>query len=556
MEQQQQQQYRHHTPPPAVMWLGGGDATSTPPPPPPTWHHNQPQHSEGDEGWQPPSRRASLIASLARQDSAVDPPASVRQRSSRTPSVPSLTHGSSCGWEWESEQVQTPQYAAPAAPLSRTYGESSRPSSRASFEACPLPYEYGGPAAAAAMLRNWVPERPVMPRWPVIAPRPINQTLVRHDSGGAGSLPDPQHSYELPAVPQAEAPSITCSTAGIDLNSASAHTQEISFVDPSLHRSPILVLRVPNALRTCEIIKKWLYLCCAERLVSGNIRMEAQDLHLLDRTKAAHLVLLENAAHLDNDPRQPLAILALLVKSDPKIRWFYTPQHPGKLLRFLTSEACLANSGISLHPHSTKHTALYIFLRQAFTAALEILQHPDFLLAETLTDYSPSIASPSTALTRLTETLSALTHSAIHLTPSTPPPQDRYSPVLPLPEHHLAAAISLPSSAYLLLKRRFFAAFWQDLLANRERIGDGRRKVRSETAHEAWLMGYEGLVFGKGAKGGKEGKGRRLMGKEARRLVVGWRVLGFLREERYLGWLGGGGMLEDAGAEEAGDEKA
>ncbi|KAK0883306.1 hypothetical protein LTR87_002814 [Friedmanniomyces endolithicus] len=542
-QQQQQQQYKHHTPPPALMWLASGDATSTPPPPPPASHYNQPQQSGGDEVWQPPSRRASLIASFARQESAVDPP----------------TYNSSCAWDWESEQAQTPQYAVQAAPLPRGYGESPRRSSGASVEACPPPYEYGGPAAASAMLRNWVPDRPVMPRWPAIAPRPVSQTLVRHDSGRAESETDHHHSYKLPATPEEQAPSITCSTAGIDLNSASARTLEISFVDPALHHSPILVLRTPNPLRTCEVIKKWLYLCSAERIVSGNIRMEAQDLHLLDRTKPAHLVLLENAAHLDSDPRKPLAILALLVKSDTKIRWFYSPQHPAKLLRFLTSEACLADSGISLQPHSPKHTTLYIFLRQAFTDALEIPQHSDFLLAETLTDYSPSIASPSTALPRLAEILSTLTHSALTLTPTSPPPGDRYSPLLPLPplpEQHLASALSLPSSAYLLLKRRFFAAFWRDLLANRERIGDGRRKVRSEVVHEAWLVGYEGLVFGRGAKGGKEGRERRLMGKEARRLVVGWRVFGFLREERFLGWLGGGGMLEDAGAEEAGEEEA
>ncbi|KAK0892170.1 hypothetical protein LTR91_012064 [Friedmanniomyces endolithicus] len=553
---EQQQQYQHHKPPPAVMWLGGGDATSTPPPPLPASHHNQPQQLGGEEVWQPPSRRASLIASFARQDSVVDPPASVRQRSSRTPSIPSLTHDLSSAWGLESERTWTPQYAVHAAPLPRGYGESPRRSSGASVEACPPPYGYGGPAAASAMLRNWVPDRPVMPRWPAIAPRPVNQTLMRHDSGAAESDTDRHHSHILPTTPEEEAPSVTCSTAGIDLNSASARTLEISFVDPALHHSPILVLRTQNPIRTCEVIKKWLYLCSAERIVSGNIRVEAQDLHLLDRTKPAHLVLLENAAHLDSDPPKPLAILALLVKSDSKIRWFYTPQHPAKLLRFLSSEACLADSGISLHPHSTKHTTLYIFLRQAFTNALEIPQHPDFLFAETLTDYSPSISSPSTALTRLSETLSSLTHSALTLTPSTPPPQDRYSPLLPLPEQHLAAALSLPSSAYLLLKRRFFAAFWRDLLANRERIGDGRRKVRSEVAHEAWLVGYEGLVFGRGGKRGKEGRGRRLMGKEARRLVVGWRVMGFLKEERYLGWLGGGGMLEDAGAEEAGEEEA
>ncbi|KAK1078475.1 hypothetical protein LTR33_007208, partial [Friedmanniomyces endolithicus] len=271
MEQQQQQQYKHHTPPPALMWLASGDATSTPPPPPPASHYNQPQQSGGDEVWQPPSRRASLIASFARQESAVDPPTYVRQRNSRTSSIPSLTQDSSCAWDWESEQAQTPQYAVQAAPLPRGYGESPRRSSGASVEACPPPYEYGGPAAASAMLRNWVPDRPVMPRWPAIAPRPVSQTLVRHDSGRAESETDHHHSYKLPATPEEQAPSITCSTAGIDLNSASARTLEISFVDPALHHSPILVLRTPNPLRTCEVIKKWLYLCSAERIVSGNI---------------------------------------------------------------------------------------------------------------------------------------------------------------------------------------------------------------------------------------------------------------------------------------------
>ncbi|TKA77903.1 hypothetical protein B0A55_03347 [Friedmanniomyces simplex] len=531
------------------MWFGKPldppAAFSAPPPPPPEPPDldHPPPFQQTEDVWQPPSRRASLLASL-RNDSVVDPPLLARRRSSRTPSIPSLTQDSSCAWDRHSDRLRTPQYPVEASPQS--HGKLLRRSSGGGIEAYPLQHNHK--IIAASSPQGPLPDSSHTPQYPVKAPG-SSRPHVRHGSSGAERLTDHQQPYNPASTPPQEAPSITCSAAGIDLNSASALTPNISFVDPDLHHSPILVVGTSRPLRACEVIKKWLYFCSAELAASGNLRMETQDLHLLDQTKPAHLVLLESAADFDGDPRRPIAILALFSKDDSSVRWFYTLLHCGELLRLLGQKACLAEEGIALHPQGKQHRTLFVFLQQAFTQAIEIPHHPDFLAAQQLTDYCPSIADPETALTRLSQALSTITHAPVLLTPSSIPPADRYSPHLPLPERQLAHLLSLPSSAYLLLKRRFFHDFWSDLLAKRERIGDRRKKVRTEAAHEAWLVSYEGLVQPRGGKE-KEKAERKLKGKEAKRLVVGWRVLGFLEEKRFLGWLKGGGLLEDAVAEE------
>lgn len=285
---------------------------------------------------------------------------------------------------------------------------------------------------------------------------------------------------------------------------------------------------------TCLIIKKWLLGRFTHPSLSapGILRMESQNLHRLTSKTAGRLLVLDHACHFSGDPRRPITILALVIPHDDSIRWFYTILPLDEILHHLTDDLGALGSRLEIqHSHdSPKHKQLYLFLQIEFTKTLEVPDHLDHLTAQSMTDYCPPIFDPDHALSRLesnydfhsTGRKEKDSDSDAPLIPS----DDRYLLTLPPAERCIAASVRLSCARYTLFKRRFFSAFHREIIVRgRERIGVGRKRVRTEHAHRVWMEGEWGW------------KGARAM-----RLVMGWKEMGFLEERRFLGLLEGGGL--------------
>ncbi|EMC99931.1 hypothetical protein BAUCODRAFT_356011 [Baudoinia panamericana UAMH 10762] len=328
----------------------------------------------------------------------------------------------------------------------------------------------------------------------------------------------------VPAIPR-----IGVSAAGIDLNSTLANqTPNFSFVDADLYHTDILVFGCTNPLMTCLLIKRFLLEKFASAAVTtpSLLRMESQDLYQIRSNETHYLVLLESAVHMNANLGLPLTVYALINKQDHKIRWFYSIFRSGNVLKSLSEHGCLTESVKKLHAHSIKHKRLLVFLREAFLNAARIPDAPDYLEAQKLTDYALPVVDPETAFNRIAanEELNRRTHH-----PDLTLGPDRYARLLEPVEAFLALNFEMTCAAYLLAKRRFYCAFWKDLVMAQDTIGDGRRKVRSEAAHEAWLVQTLGWRASR-----------------AKRIVLAWKILGLLQEDRYLDWLKRGGMFEEA----------
>ncbi|KAK3642419.1 hypothetical protein LTR56_010772 [Elasticomyces elasticus] len=521
-----------------------------------------------------PSKSRDSLSSRLRQDSGYESlyasasvAGSKRSRSCLSSSSASLTDDASSEGEWTSVRSLTPLLPANDAPLEkgglvrkdnvaleRTRVGSVATSSPDRAQPSRHPRKAPSSASREAPKRSNVKiVRPPRKTTPGPAPRrpskrgegPKGQSLKRRatvpQSKAASTTPQP------PAATQKQG--VICSAADIDLDSISAVTPDIVFIDPKFHHSPISVYKLTDSRMACTVITKWLEFCNHEATAPLTLRLEDQRVKLIDQKKPAHLVVQNDAAHFDGEPRRPVVVLAVLIKGDSKIRWYYSDHPSDEVLKALDNKKCLASSTatVEVKPGREKHKRLFVFLRQAFEQAIKIPEHPDFIAAMILTDYSPSITDPDTALERVIDTINS--HQTLNSSKITTPHLDRYATYLHPAEQHLCSLVSLSSSAYLLLKHKFFHAFWREVLADYEKIGMGRRKVRTELAHENWLVGYEGLTAKDNSKGSAVGE-RRLKGREARKLIVGWRVMGLLEETRFLEWAKGGGMLEGVGNRE------
>ncbi|KAK5740542.1 hypothetical protein LTR17_004579 [Elasticomyces elasticus] len=539
-----------------------------------TYHSVHQASSTLGQPWQPSKSRDSLSSRL-RQDSGYESlyaPASLagskRSRSCLSSSSASLTDDASSEGEWTSVRSLTPLLPPTEASigkdslarkvssiaLERARVGSIATSSPDRVQPSRHPRKAPSSGAREAPKRSNVKiVRPPRKTTPGPTPRrpskrgegPKGQTLKR-----ASTAPQARVASATPQPPTAtQKQGVICSAANLDLDSILAVTPNIIFIDPKFHHSPISVYKLTDPRVTCTVITKWLEFCNNEATAPLTLRLEDQKVNLIDQNKPAHLVVLNEAAHFDGDPRRPVVVLAVLIKGDNKIRWYYSDHPSEEVLRALDNKKCLVSSTstVEVKPGKEKHKRLFVFLRQAFEQAIKIPEHPDFIAAMILTDYSPSITDPDDALDRVINTIKS--HQTLHSNKTTTPHLDRYATYLHPAEEHLCSLVSLSSSAYLLLKRKFFHAFWREVLADYEKIGMGRRKVRTELAHENWLVGYEGLTAKDNSKGGAIGE-RRLKGREARKLIVGWRVMGLLEETRFLEWAKGGGMLEGVGHNE------
>ena len=214
---------------------------------------------------------------------------------------------------------------------------------------------------------------------------------------------------------------ISYSMQGADPNSASqCQTPRFTFVSTDLYRTPIRAFRCTYPLLTCLAVKTWLLHQFTQPAYSAPniLRMEAQSLHLLGPRKAGLLLVLRDACHSNGDGKLPVTILALLLPHDDRIRWFYTILSTDGVLSHLENELGILEpkSATQYPPSCPKHKPLYCFLRTTFEKAVSVPHHPDYLAAQAITDYCPSILDPETAMTRLESNL-----SLIHISEPTRP---------------------------------------------------------------------------------------------------------------------------------------
>ena len=455
---------------------------------------------------------------------------------------------------------------------------------------------------------------------------------------------------------------VTYDRTKIDLQSDSA-TRTPNFIfrspeDPSDGRSsspPIILLDCRNPFATCLHIKSWLLEKHSIPAYSapGILRMDHQELDKIDLTREGWMIVSPDAATLDpsgwvdinNEGGVILSvsIIAILVKSDPRIRWFYTLFPISSLLARLdeVDDNLITPRVVLEHDRSSyKYTRMRSFVREEFTAAIRMPDSPDWVNAQKLSDFCPSILDPDRAVSRLEEeswlywntpkpeefllsdgTATGNTATAAAAPSSSKdknskdhhhqqdkslagltslkPTDDRYVLHLHPAERELASLARLKCAEYLFIKRNFFHAFWTEIYRSdklldavapvstsnpvasrrvdpageRQESAVGRQdtpvsttstpapssrfdspaptqtsaaapargrgvgydasrrnRVRTERAHQVWLE--------------QEYKMRTTA---ARALVIGWRVLGFLEEARFVGWVkeGWGGDVED-----------
>lgn len=224
-----------------------------------------------------------------------------------------------------------------------------------------------------------------------------------------------------------------------------------------------------------QILKEWLIKQLGPFLAQDShyLRLEPLELSTLEPNTTGSLILLEDAAHIQDAEfkgRQngiPIAIFALLMPGDPRVRFFYIQGPIAPLLERLASETCIAETARVVNPqkathlHRTTnpkprdhHCKLYTWLRESFLSALAIPDHQDYANAMAMTDYAPFIRDcegEDSAMRRVErcDILHATKDVGRDLS------DDRYVFALHEAERVIAAAMGLGCGEYLLIKRNF-----------------------------------------------------------------------------------------------------
>lgn len=285
---------------------------------------------------------------------------------------------------------------------------------------------------------------------------------------------------------------LTTSFANIDLSSAEA-TRAPTFTFPPANRqnSLISLFHCSKPQLTCLHIKDWLIQSFNNPHLAapGIVRIERQKLESIADRENAWMLMAEDAAVMHTDflgkekSGLPVTILAIILPHDEKIRWFYTILSPSPVLQRLDNHNLIQLARF-FNPGSNHHTRLTTFISSAFTAATAIPHHPDFLAAESITDYSPPILNPATALQRLEQNehlYFAIRNSEASTRDLS---NDRYLLCLHEAEREVASLANLRCAEYLLLKRGVFRVFWEEVYRS-------EKKIDPEASAVSTMMGGE-----------------------------------------------------------------
>ena len=323
-------------------------------------------------------------------------------------------------------------------------------------------------------------------------------------------------TFDIGFTPQNKmATPLVGTNADIDLNSATAtRTIKMTFMEAKDHFFPVVAFRCFSPLGTCIKAKEWL-LHRLDVRKSGSpdfLRMETQELSELKNDTEGTLLLLEFAAWLNGTAKQPVSIMAILLPHDPRIRWFYTVASLTNLLNLL-EKLNFISIRTTFEPGTHHHRQLFTFLSETFQRALHMPDHPNYRRAVAIKDYAPDIENEETALMRI-ESNEFLYFQKEGRDVS----DDRYLLRLHAAERELASKLHLQCSEYLLCKRLFFKDFYKEVTRKK---GDKETASAARTAHahRTWVEKTWGWKTA-----------------QAKKLIVGWTVLGLLDQTRLLQW--------------------
>lgn len=337
--------------------------------------------------------------------------------------------------------------------------------------------------------------------------------------------------------------------------------------------------------------------------------MDRQELHLLDNNQVSHssaagrssigntcsgdkagkpgwMLLAEDICFSGG---RKVVLIAVLLPREQRVRWFYSLLPIVSLLQILHKHNLLGVSKEFL-PATPRHARFLSYMREAFLAAVDIPHSPDYINAEGITDYCPGILDPDTALRRLEMNEVLYFAHKNPLDAGLDISEDRYLLYLHPAESNIASMAHLKCAEYMLVKRNFFKAFFEDIYRSDKKLdnaanasstrtggggatattavaatgrvrfaepatpsraqtpisdtstpaqradfqtparGGARVKVRTEHAHRTWLE-----------------KVYDMRSQRAKLMIVAWKELGFLDERRYMDWVNAGGMLEEIG---------
>lgn len=137
-----------------------------------------------------------------------------------------------------------------------------------------------------------------------------------------------------------------------------------------------------------EVAKDWLLTQYNVREYLGPevLRMEWQDLAEVKHGQEGKLVLLEQAAWVEGrEGKVPVAILALVIPKDPRVRFYYSIFASFKgLLTTLDTNGFIQVKATIEPDNKPHHGRLYVWMREEFLKAIKIPEHPDYLHAESV----------------------------------------------------------------------------------------------------------------------------------------------------------------------------
>ena len=398
---------------------------------------------------------------------------------------------------------------------------------------------------------------------------------------------------------------LTCSFANVDLNHKDANlAPTFDFEGKKQSPNTIVLLSTAQAAWTCMHVKDWLLQSFGrqELFAPGIVRMESLELHLMPKEakkaggKGGWMLL---AKDICCHQERPVTVIAVLVPGDQRVRWFYTILPVGPLLTRLDNGNLLSNPK-EIQPGTHRHRRFTTYIREEFLHAVTIPHSPDYKNAEAITDCCPEIIDPSTALQRLEQNETLYFAHKNQLEAGSDISEDRYLLLLHPAEREAASVAHFKCAEYLLVKRNYFKAFFEEIYRSEKKLdraaaasrssvsidaGPGEesaaaapaaaraRMLESASSPQGSFSGGDNPREGSATpvrRGGHEARRTRVRTEHAHRvcleevyelrswrakhLVVVWKELGFLDEGRYLEWVKAGGMLESLGWEGESEE--
>lgn len=194
------------------------------------------------------------------------------------------------------------------------------------------------------------------------------------------------------------------------MNSAAANDlPEFTFATPEVHQQRIMLFECTDAsAAACDISKGLFELSSHPAAVApGVLRLENLELERIDLKQKAWLLVLEQGCRITSpsynmNGSRPVDIMALFIKGDPCVRWFYSVVSISPLLLSLRQKDFVRLAKV-FDPGSRGHQRLFAFVRAHSLHVVTIPHSQAWIQAVAMQDYCVEIVQPGGALARVRE---------------------------------------------------------------------------------------------------------------------------------------------------------